>query len=421
MRVLHVITGLGVGGAEHQLRLLLRRLPHECEVVTLTNPGPVADAIRADGTPVHVLGMRGNRDLTAVPRLARLMRAGCFDVVHTHLYRAGVYGRVAARLAGVPHVVATEHSLGDGLIEGRPTTRAVRALYLATERLGDTTIAVSGAVAGRLRAWGVGRDRIEVVPNGIDAAELAYDPALRAATRTRLGIPASARVVGTVGRLVPTKRTDVLVRALTGVPDATLLVVGDGPERAALERLTRESGLSSRVVFAGSSPYPRDLLCAMDVFAAPSTQETFGMAVLEALANGLPALYLTCPPLEELSPDAAPHARRLPPTPPGRPAELSFVDGLCTELARLDARGGARLPVPPAVAHYDIARLADVVGQVYEYVARGGRAVLPRPLASWRSDAPSSLLASLVSPDDAAPLPLAPSVSRYRLIESEGS
>src|SRR5262245_47443341 len=159
MRALHIITGLGVGGAEHQLRLLLGRLPHECEGVTLTNPGPMATAIRAGGTPVHVLGMRGNRDLSAVGKLARLMRAGRFDVVHTHLYRACVYGRLAARLAGVRHVVATEHSLGDGIVEGRPTTRAVRSLYLASERLGHTTIAVSDAVAERLRAWGV-RDEI---------------------------------------------------------------------------------------------------------------------------------------------------------------------------------------------------------------------------------------------------------------------
>jgi glycosyltransferase involved in cell wall biosynthesis len=381
MRVLHVITGLGVGGAEHQLRLLLKRLPHECEVVTLTNPGPVAEAIRADGTPVHELNMRGNRDLAAVPRLARLMRAGCFDVVHTHLYRACVYGRTAARLAGVPHVVATEHSLGDGLIEGRPTTRAVRSLYLATERLGQTTIAVCDAVARRLRAWGVPRDRIQVVPNGIDAAELRYDPALRAAARARLGIPVTARVVGTVGRLVPTKQVDQLVRAMTGVPDAMLLVVGDGPERGALEQLVGELGLDGRVVFAGATPYPREMLSAMDVFATPSTQETFGMAVLEALAAGLPAVYVTCPPLEELGPDAAPYARRLP------AGALSFVDGLRAELARLDQPGGGtRRPVPAAVAHYDIARLADVVGLVYEHVA--GRR---RP------------------------------VSRYRFIESEGS
>lgn len=114
MRVLQVITGLGVGGAEHQLRLVLPRLAGEPAVVTLTNPGPVATAIRAAGIPVHDLGMRGNRDLTAIPRLAAFIRSGRFDVVHTRLYRACVYGRVAARLAGVRAVVATEHSLGDG-------------------------------------------------------------------------------------------------------------------------------------------------------------------------------------------------------------------------------------------------------------------------------------------------------------------
>lgn len=67
MRVLHIITGLGVGGAEQQLRLLLRRLPVDCDVVTLTNPGPVADGLRADGVSVTHLGMGGNRDLAALP------------------------------------------------------------------------------------------------------------------------------------------------------------------------------------------------------------------------------------------------------------------------------------------------------------------------------------------------------------------
>jgi glycosyltransferase involved in cell wall biosynthesis len=383
MRVLHVITGLGVGGAEHQLRLLLKRLPHECEVVTLANPGPVAEAIRADGTPVHVVTMRGNRDLSAVPRLARLIRAGRFDVVHTHLYRACVYGRLAACLAGVRHVVATEHSLGDGVVEGRPTSRAVRALYLASERLGQTTIAVSETVAARLRAWGVRRERIHVIPNGIDAAELRFDPALRRAARARLGIPGDARVVGAIGRLVATKRFDRLIRAMAGVPAATLLVVGDGAERGALEALVRELGLGGRVVFAGSTPYAREMLCAMDVFVSPSDQETFGMAVLEALAAGLPVLYVACPPLEELTPSAAPAARHV------LPDETSLRDALRAEMVRLDHqvrldhhgadRGAARLPVPAAVAHYDITRLADAVGQLYERVARR-----PRPVPTYR-------------------------------------
>lgn len=154
VRALHVITGLGVGGAEQQLRLLLRHLPMRCDVLTLTNPGPVAEGLRADGVRVVHLGMRGNRDLGALPRLVRFMRREQYDLVHTHLYRACVYGRIAARLAGVGASVATEHSLGEREIEGRPLTRGVRGLYLASERLGAATVAVSDTVAARLEAWG---------------------------------------------------------------------------------------------------------------------------------------------------------------------------------------------------------------------------------------------------------------------------
>jgi glycosyltransferase involved in cell wall biosynthesis len=369
MRVLHVITGLAPGGAEHQLRLLLRRLPYHCEVVTLSNPGTVAAAIRADGTTVHELAMRGNRDLSAVTGLVRLMRAGRFDLVHTHLYRACVYGRVAARLARVPHVVATEHSLGDGMIENRPTTLGVRALYLASERFGDVTIAVSGTVERRLRRLGVPRRRIRVIGNGIDPEEFRYDARLRRAGRQRLGIAADAQVVGGVGRLTPTKRFDVLIRAVRELPQAILLLVGDGPARAALEQVADRQGVADRVVFAGGAAHVPEMLSTMDVFASPSEQETFGLAVIEALASGLPTLYAACPPLEEVAADrpAVAGARRLSRTPQALPRALR------TELTRLDERGGARLPVPPVVARYDIARGAAAVGRLYERLARGDR------------------------------------------------
>jgi glycosyltransferase involved in cell wall biosynthesis len=378
MRILHVITGLGVGGAEHQLRLLLRHLPYRHEVVSLTPGGAVADAIRADGTPVHVVPMRGNRDLSAVPRLIGLMRRGRFDAVHTHLYRACVYGRLAARAAGIRRVVATEHSLGDGLIEGRRTTAGVRALYLASERIGGVTIAVSSTVAGRLLDWGVRPDRLHIVPNGIDAAELAYDPALRRAARDRLGIAPGARVVGSVGRFAPTKRFDVLIRALPAVPGATLLLIGDGPARADLQRLVHDLGLDGRVVFAGARPHARELLCAMDVFASPSQHETFGMAVLEALASGLPTLYTACPPLEELPAAAAPGARRLPADPDAYARALRDLTGQPDAYARAlrdltgqrtDLGEPRRLPVPPAVAHYDVAHLAASVAALYHPAA----------------------------------------------------
>jgi glycosyltransferase involved in cell wall biosynthesis len=363
MRVLHVITGLGVGGAEHQLRLLLPRLAADCSVVTLTNPGPVAAAIRAAGVAVQDLAMRGNRDPAAVARLARLIRTGRFDVVHTHLYRACVYGRLAARLAGVRAVVATEHSLGDGIIEGRPTTTGVRALYLASERLGRVTVAVSEAVRRRLVAWGVPDRRIAVIPNGIDRAELRHDPALRRSARARLGIPADAAVVGGIGRLAPTKRFDVLVRAVAALPGTTLLLAGDGPARADLAALARELGAADRVVFAGGLPHARAALCAIDVFASPSPQETFGMAVIEALASGLPVVYVSCPPLEARP--GAP-ARRVPGTPEALRAALA-------EALRDAPARPASTAVPAVVAEHDIGRVAGALDQLYSRLVMPGR------------------------------------------------
>src|SRR4051812_22152517 len=113
MRVLHVIGGLTEGGPEHQLRLLVGRLPHECEGVTLTPPGAVAAALRARGTTVHELAGRDGHDLATVAPLRRLIRHGGFDLVHAHTHRACLASRLAARLAGVPYVVATEHRLDD--------------------------------------------------------------------------------------------------------------------------------------------------------------------------------------------------------------------------------------------------------------------------------------------------------------------
>src|SRR5689334_12532613 len=111
MRVLHVIGALAEGGPEHQLRLLVRRLPHESEVVTFSRPGAVADALRAGGTTVHELDSEDRPALATVVRLRRLIRRGRFDLVHTHVHRACMSGRVAARLAGVPRVVCTEHEV----------------------------------------------------------------------------------------------------------------------------------------------------------------------------------------------------------------------------------------------------------------------------------------------------------------------
>ncbi|WP_406061649.1 glycosyltransferase [Streptomyces sp. NBC_01077] len=371
MKVLHVITGLGIGGAEQQLRLLLRHLPVQSGVVTLTNPGAVAAGIEADGTPVTHLGMAGNRDLGALPRLARIVRQGRYDLVHTHLYRACVYGRTAARLAGVRRVIATEHSLGETQIEGRPLSAGTRALYLASERLGTSTVAVSPSVARRLTDWGVPADRIQVVPNGIETDRFAFDARARRLARGILGLPEDAYVVGGVGRLTPGKRFDRLVRAVASVPAARLLLVGEGEQREELLRVARECGAADRVLLAGAcedppnaaSPGPSlpELLAAMDVFVSTSPDETFGLAVVEALAAGLPVLYVACPAIDDLAPAAAPGARRI-----GEsvPELISALRGI------RDARL-ARLPLPAAARRYDIAHSAQQLMSLYDQAVHG--------------------------------------------------
>ncbi|MFH8577762.1 glycosyltransferase [Streptomyces zaomyceticus] len=371
MRVLHVITGLGIGGAEQQLRLLLRHLPVRSGVVTLTNPGAVAAGIEADGTPVTHLGMAGNRDIGALPRLARIVRQGRYDLVHTHLYRACVYGRTAARLAGVRRVIATEHSLGETQIEGRPLSAGTRALYLASERLGTSTVAVSPSVARRLADWGVPPDRIQVVPNGIETDRFAYDARARRRARRILGLPEDAYVVGGVGRLTPGKKFDRLVRAVASVPEARLLLVGEGEQREELLRVARESGAADRVLLAGAcedpptgaSPGPSlpELLAAMDAFVSTSPDETFGLAVVEALAAGLPVLYVACPAIDDLTPEAAPGARRI-----GEsvPELISALRGI--QDARL-----ARLPLPAAARRYDIAHSARQLMSLYDQAVHG--------------------------------------------------
>ncbi|MBK6018070.1 glycosyltransferase [Streptomyces sp. MBT53] len=382
MKALHIITGLGIGGAEQQLRLLLRHLPVDCDVVTLTNPGAVADGLTADGVRVHHLGMTGNRDLAALPRLVKIIRGGGYDLVHTHLYRACVYGRLAARLAGVKAVVATEHSLGDSQMEGRSLNSGVRALYLASERLGRSTVAVSPTVAERLKQWGVPGPRIEVVPNGIDLPRFRFDPAQRLRTRQRLGLPEDAYVVGGIGRLAAGKRFDVLIRTLTQLPsDYWLLLVGGGPEENLLRRTAHDCGVADRVLFTGERPYVPDgtpgpdlpsLTSAMDLLASPSPEEAFGLAVVEGLASGLPVLYASCPAVEDLPPQAAAGAHRV----QGGPEVFARA------LAAARARGPRPRTAPDAAHHYCITRSAAQLMDVYAAVSTSSPSPAPQGASS---------------------------------------
>ncbi len=302
LRVVHVITGLATGGAERMLQERLTRTRHTVEVVALSVEGEIADRLRADGVPVHYLGMRGNRDVFAVFALARLLRRLRPDLVHAHLYRALIYGRLASRLAGVPAVIATEHSALVDSTEGRRATAGVRRLYRVSERFGRLTIAVSSTTRDILaRYWGVAPDRIVVVPNGIDIGRLRITSGARARSRKRFGLAAHDRVVVAAGRLVEGKRFDLVLDAVARLdPDVRLLVAGDGPVRQSLQDRAERLGIADRVHLVGTVEDILDVLAAGDLFASASQVETYGIAIIEAYAAGLPVAYTQCPALQDL-------------------------------------------------------------------------------------------------------------------------
>jgi glycosyltransferase involved in cell wall biosynthesis len=365
MKVLHVITGLDVGGAELQLDAVLQHTRNDADVVTLYNPGPVADKLRGHGVRVRDLGMGRNTELGALLRLYRIIRAGRYDVVHAHLYRAQVYARPAARLARTPVIVTTEHSIGETHLERRKMTASVRALYLASELASDATIAVADIVRDRLERWGVPARKITVIPNGLDFDGLGFDAGTRAAVRGQFGIHPDAYVMGTLGRLDPNKRIDLAIQAAAPLlgDRCKLLVIGRGEEGERLAGVARQAGVAEHVIFGGYQADMTAMLCAMDLNVTASLQETFGLSVLEALSNGLPVLYTTCPALDGISTDRA------------RQVEGS-VTALRAEMAKeIEAGPRPRQPVQSVMDTYGIEKVAGRIDDLYERIAfakRGG-------------------------------------------------
>ncbi len=378
LKVAHIITTLTTGGAERQVESIVAHSRHRSHVIALYGGGAVADSLRAAGRGVDVLDLAGARRLLALPALTAQLRRLKPDVVQVHLLTGQLWGLPAARLAGVPTVISTEHSLMDDSIENRPLSPALRRLYLALTRLSTRTVAVSSATEARLVRWGVPAEHITVIDNGIDFARLTFDLDARAAIRSELGVSTGTELVGAVGRLESVKRLSHLLAAVAPTlarGRRELVIAGAGPLRDQLLEQAAAWGVADCVHLLG----PRDdvpaLLSGMDVLVSTSRDETFGMAVIEAVAAGLPVVYAECPALDQL-PQKVRGAFRIDLSDDGAEAE-SIRRGIAQALV---IAGGARLAVPRAVREaYDIAattaRLDDLAS---ELAATRARAAAPR-------------------------------------------
>jgi glycosyltransferase involved in cell wall biosynthesis len=219
-------------------------------------------------------------------RLVRLIRARGVRLVHSHGKGAGLYGRLAARVVGLP-AIHTFHGLH---YEGY--SRPACAVYLALERrLSSITRAiVNVSRAQELEGLGLGllsSGQSRVILNGVDVGRLTSAALERSEARAALGLDPAVAVVGCAARFDAVKGLDVLIRAAALAPGFTLTLIGDGPETSRLRRLTADLGVTRRIRFASEVPEAARLFPALDVFASPARKEGLPLAVVEAMALGL--------------------------------------------------------------------------------------------------------------------------------------
>jgi len=294
-RVVHVVAPAPYGGLETVVRALAnasRERGRDVAVAILLQDGaphPFAERLKADGVAVREIRCGRRRYLAEIRELELVLRETGATVVHAHNYHADVVGWAAARRCGVP-VVSTVHGFSSSDWKGK----AYEWLDIQFLKRFDAVICVSEQTEAIMRRAGCREGRVFLVRNGHWAP-----PALpRADARRRLGLDDGALVVGWVGRLSVEKGADLLLDALARggtMPACEVVLVGDGPERAALEARARASGTGrgaalARVRFAGRRDDAPTLVSAFDVLALSSRREGTPMVVLEAMAAGVPVV-----------------------------------------------------------------------------------------------------------------------------------
>ncbi len=294
IRVGFVVHVMQVAGAEVLVRETIRLLGPRLQptVFCLDAVGPIGEDLLKQGVPVVGLNRKPGWDFSVSRRLAREATARGIEVLHAHQYTPFFYSAFAKWLVRpVPKLILTEHGrhYPDAV---SPKRRAFNRLIL--DRCADDVNACIGFSARALsRIDGFRGQRIHVIENGIEVEN--YGPAAdRAALKLRLGFDPARRYLAHVARHHPVKDQAMLLggfaQAAPSLPDVDLLMVGDGPLRPDLERLTRGLGIAARVKFLGIRRDVADVLRAADAFALTSVSEAASLTLLEAMATGLPAL-----------------------------------------------------------------------------------------------------------------------------------
>ena len=361
VKVVNIVTRLSIGGVAHHLTNLMRGLdPSQYEqqlVCGFEGAGEksMRDRIQARGvTPILIPKLVGNPRLSiadgaAFAHILCLLRRQRPMIVHTHTSKAGLLGRLAARLTGVPIVVHTFHGLVLKGHYGPVKSSGVRAVERWLAGFSDRLITVSVEDKKDLLAYRIAPSRkIEVIPVGLELNHFIDDRSRRGVLHRALGLDVANRLIGIVGRIAPVKNHrlffDAMARVLAESTTTHVVVVGDGDLRPAMERYVRELGIANRVSFLGWRYDLPQVYTDLDVVVISSNNEGTPVTAIEAMAAGRPVVATRVGGLPDVISDGETGYL----VPPGNVAQLASAvervlgDGEATERLRRKARESVR-------------------------------------------------------------------------------
>jgi glycosyltransferase involved in cell wall biosynthesis len=378
-RIVHVINSIGLGGVPESAYHLMKALPpgaFDLQLYVL-KPPPDGDAVRRErlrrfedlGMPI-AFGAPREHKLAAVSDLVSYLGASDPRSSTRIPYKPNLYGRLAAGLYRDDGLLtlAHYHNEYDAAWERDGSLPLDRALTKGT----DAVVACSHVVASHVgERLGLGAGDVCVVPNGVDCAH--FRPVrTKAAARASLGLPQEPRLIGIVGRISAQKGQEDVVAALPGViercPDAMLVLAGAPDEQASLDRLVQQIaslGLTDRVVLLGYVTDVSAVYTALDVLAAPSRWEGFGLMLVEAMAAGLPIVATRAGAIPEVVGDVG-AALLVGAADPETVAQALVA--VLDDPRRADAMGQAGLQ---RSQHYDWSRSSAILAGLYERMLSG--------------------------------------------------